>query len=144
MPQTLSYEPFRVCCRAEVKSIKSSHHVCREVWRATEGKVLKAAPYMKKESKDYDKYAVGVYKENLLVRHIPIEISSLCFHFLNHKVENNIKAFITGKSHREIGLVVLAKLMFLTDDSRCCETLENQLTKRRNIFSNVDLKKRCV
>lgn len=67
---------------------------------------------MRKEAKDYDKYAVGVYKENLLVGHIPIEISSLCFHFLNHKVENKIKAFITGKGHREIGLVVLQSSCF--------------------------------
>ena len=43
-----------------------------EVWRATEGKVLEAAPDMRKEAKDYDKYAVGVYKENFLVGHIPI------------------------------------------------------------------------
>ena len=47
-----------------------------EAWRATEGGVLEATAYVRKEAKDYDKYAVSVYKENLLVVHIPTEISS--------------------------------------------------------------------
>ena len=95
-----------------------------EVWRATKGEVLEAAPDIRNEAKDYDEYDVGVYKEKLLVGHIPIEISSLCFHFLNQNVGNKIKAVITGKRHREIGLVVPAKLVFLTDDRRCAEVLE--------------------
>ena len=70
------------------------------VWRATKGEVLEAAPDIRNEAKDYDKYAVGVYKEKLLIGHIPIEISSLCFHFLNQNVGNKIKAVITGKPHR--------------------------------------------
>lgn len=85
---------------------------------------------MRKE--DYHKYAVGVYKENLPVSNITIEISNLCFHFLNHK------PVITGTRHRKVGLVVQAKFVFLTDDRRCCETLENQL--RRNIFPTIHVK----
>ena len=42
--------------------------------------------------------------------------------------------------HQEIGLVVPAKVMFLTDDWRCCETPKNKLTKRRNIFPTIHLK----
>ena len=61
----------------------------------------------------------------------PIEISSLCFHFLNQNVGNKVKAVITGKRHREIGLVVPAKLVFLTDDRRCAEVLEKELIIRR-------------
>ena len=80
-----------------------------EVWGATKGE---EAPDIRNEAKDYDKYDVGVYKEKLLVGHIPIEISSLCFHFLNRNVGNKIKAVITGKRHREIWLVVPAKLVF--------------------------------
>ena len=62
-----------------------------EVWLAAEGEVLEVAPVITKEAKDYDKYAVGVYKENLLVDHAPREISSLYFHFLNHNVVSKIK-----------------------------------------------------
>ena len=117
-----------------------------EVWRATKGKVLEAAPDMRKEAKDYDKYAVGVYNENFLVGHIPIAFSNICFHFLNHNVENKVKAVIIGTYLREIELVVPAKFLFLTDDWRCCETLESQFTKIRNIFStaHLKLKKRCI
>ena len=41
---------------------------------------------------------------------------------------------MTRTRHREIGLVVPTKFVFLRDDQKCCETLENQLTKKRNIF----------
>ena len=105
-----------------------------EVWRATKGKVLEAAPDMRKEAKDHDKYAVGVYNENFLVGHIPIAFSNICFHFLNHNVENKVKAVIIGTYLREIELVVPAKFVFLTDDWRCCEALESQFTKRRNTY----------
>ena len=46
---------------------------------------------------------------NVLVGHVPIEISSLCYHFLHEFPGNNIDAVITGKRHREVGLVVPAK-----------------------------------
>ena len=80
MSRTHSHEPFRVSCRTT--SIIRCQHVYMDVWCATEGEGFEAAPDMRKEVKDYDKYVVGVYKENLLVGHIPTEISSLCFHFL--------------------------------------------------------------
>ena len=79
-------------------------------WKS--GVLLETAPDMRKEAKDYDKYTVGVYKENLLVGHTPMEISTLCFHFLIRNVTNKIKAVITGTRDREIGLVVPAKLVF--------------------------------
>ena len=44
------------------------------------------------EVKEYDKYAVGLYKKVTLVGHIPIEISNLCFHFINQDPGNKIKA----------------------------------------------------
>ena len=64
-------QSFKVCYRTEALSIICSHHVCMEVWHPTEGEVLESAPDMTKEPKVYNKYAVGVCKENLLVGHIP-------------------------------------------------------------------------
>ena len=58
-----------------------------------------SAPDMRKEAKEYDKYAVSFYKENLLADHIPIEILSLCLHFFNLNVENKIVAVIIGRHH---------------------------------------------
>ena len=51
---------------------------------------------MRREAKDYYKCAAGAYKENLLIGHVPIEVSCFSSHFLNHNVENNIKAVIRG------------------------------------------------
>ena len=92
------------------------------------------------EPKEQDKYAVGLYKKDILVGHIPIEISSLCFHFINQDPRNKIKALTTGKQQREIGLVVLAKLIFLTNNKQFLEILENDLVKRKNKFPTLTLK----
>ena len=56
---------------------------------------------------------------------------------LNHGINKNT---ITGKRHQEIGLVVPAKLVFLTDDRRCAEVLEKELIKRREKISKCHFK----
>ena len=78
--------------------------------------MLEAASDDREEAKEYNKYAVGLYKRDLLIGHIPIEISSLCFHFINQDPGNKIKALIIGKRQREIGLVIPAKLIFITNN----------------------------
>ena len=102
--------------------------------------MLEATSDDREEAKEYDKYVVGLYKRDLLVGHIPIEISSLCFHFINQDPGNKIKALITGKREPEIGLVVPAKLIFITNNKRFSEVLENELIKRKNKFPTVTLK----
>ena len=93
-----------------------------------------------RSSKRICKYAVSLYKKDILVGYIPIEISSLSFHFINQDAVNKIKALTTGKRQREIGLVVLAKLIFVTNNKRFSEVLENELVKRKNKFSTLTLK----
>ena len=78
--------------------------------------MLETASDDREEAKEYNKYAVGLYKRDLLIGHIPIEISSLCFHFINQDPGNKIKALIIGKRQREIGLVIPAKLIFITNN----------------------------
>ena len=66
----------------------------------------------RKEAKDYDGHAVGLFKtpsrgENkTLVGHVPIEISSLIDYFLKADKSNSVSAQVTGKRKREVGLVV--------------------------------------
>ena len=129
--RTIAGTPFTVCYKTEVISIIRGHYVYMEVWNAAIGEVLDAAS---------DEYDVGVYKKDLLVGHIPIELSSLCYHFINQDPGNKIKALITGKRHREIGLVVPAKLVFLMNNKRFSEVLENELVKRKNMFPTLTLK----
>ena len=140
MSRSIAGKQFIVCYKTEVTSIIRGHQVYKDVWDATIGEMLEAASDDREEAKEYDKYAVGLYKIDLLVGHIPIEISSLCFHFINQDPGNKIKALITGKRQREIGLVVPAKLIFITNNKRFSEVLGNELTKRKNKFPTVTLK----
>ena len=132
--------PFLVCYKTEVTSVIRGHHVYKEVWDVTIGEMLEAAADKREEAREYDKYAVGLYKEDLLVGHIPIEISSLCFHFIQQDPDNKIKAVITGKRQREVGLVVPVKLVFTSKNKRYSEVLEKELLKRKTKFPTVTLK----
>ena len=138
--KSIAGKQLTVCYKTKVTSINRGHHVYKEVWDATIGEMLEAASDDREEAKEYNKYAVGLCKRDLLVEHIPIEISSLCFHFINQGPGNKIKALITGKRRREIGLVVPAKLIFITNNKRFSEVLENKLIKRKNKFLTVTLK----
>ena len=140
MSRTIAGTPLTVCYKTEVTSIIRGHHVYKEVWDAAIGEMLEAASIGREEAKEYDKYAVGLYKKDILVRHIPIEISSLCFYFISQDPGNKIKALTTGKRQREIGLVVPAKLIFITNNKRFSEVLENELVKRKNKFPTLTLK----
>ena len=114
----------------------------QSTWASTIGERLFTAPDPREEAVAYDKFVVGVYKDpthDVLVGHIPIEISSLCYHFLNTNLDNTIIAEITGKRKREVGLVVPAKFVFKTYDMRCLEVLENELQKRKQLFPSVKL-----
>ena len=106
MSRSIVGKQVTVCYKTEVTSIIPGHHVYKEVWDATIREMLEAASDDREGAKEHDKYAVGLCERNLLVGHIPIEISSLCFHFINQDPGNKIKALITGKRQREIGLAI--------------------------------------
>ena len=110
------------------------------VCRSTVDETLNTKPDNREKAKDYDKFAISVYKGDLLVGHVPTEISSLCYHFLNNKEQNTFSAIITGKRNREVDLVVPAKLFFQTKGRKFAETLETELAKRKNLFPTVTLK----
>ena len=101
--------------------------------------MLEAASDDREEAKEYDKYAIGLHKKYVLAGHVPIEISGLCFHFISHDPGNKIKAQ-TGEPQREMGLVVLAKLIFITNNKRLSEVLENELVKQKNKFPTLTSK----
>ena len=70
------------------------------------GEMLEAASKDREEAKEYDKYAVDLYKKDILVGHMLIQVSSLCFHFMHQNPGNKIKALPTrnwtsGKSSRQ-------------------------------------------
>ena len=72
--------------------------------------------------------------------HVPIEVSSLCYHFLNNNERNILTALVTGKQNWELGLVVPAKLFLQTEERKSAETLEMELPKKENWFPTVTIK----
>ena len=131
MSRTIAGIPFIACYKTEATSIIRGHHIYKEVWETADDR---------EKANEYDKYAVGLYEKDILVGHIPIEISSLGFHFINPDSRDKIKALTTGKRQRGIIFVVPAKLIFITNNKRFSEVLKNELVKRKNKFPILTLK----
>ena len=78
------------------------------------------------EAEEYDQNVIVVYlridegKESGLVGHVPIEISKLTNQFLEANNNNGLKATVTGKNKRELGLIVPAKYTAMNTGS--CRT----------------------
>ena len=61
--------------------------------------------------------AVGTFKNNVLVGHVPIELLRLIYYFLKSDSSANVFAKVKGERKREIGLVVPALYMTTADMS---------------------------
>ena len=93
---------------------------------------------------EYDKFAVGIYKikekekdmeeKKELFGHVPVELSSLIYHFLNASSENRMADEVTGKRKREVGSVVPAKFNALTKDKKTAKVLDKELFKRKTRY----------
>ena len=100
MTRIEGYSDFVLSYKTELKSLVRGHHVYQSVWTSTVEENLFTAPDKRKGALIYDEFAIGVYKDekcSLLVGHLPIEISSLTYHFLKKSSENKIIVKITGK-----------------------------------------------
>ena len=109
MAHVEGYSDFVLCYKTELKSVIRGHHVYQSLWTSNVGEKLFTTPDKREEAFSYDEFAVSVYKDekcSLLVGHLPIEISSLSYHFLKKSSENKIIVKTTGKRERGIGLVV--------------------------------------
>ena len=116
------YSDFVLYYKTEIKRAVRGHHVYQSVWTYTVGENLFTAPDRREEGLSDNEFAIDIYKDekcSLLVRHLPIEISSLSYHFLKKSSENKIIVKITGKREREIGLVVPANFAYINKDKNC-------------------------
>ena len=137
------YYEFFLCYKTELKSVVRGHHVYQSVWTSTVGEFLFTARDKREEAFSYDEFAIGKYEDekcSLLDGYLPIEISSLPYHFLKKSSENRIIVKITGKREREIGLVVPANFVYITKDKNCSIILEAELEKRKTLFQDLKLK----
>ena len=98
---------------------------------------------------EYDKFAVGIYKikekekdmeeQKKLFGHVPVELSSIIYHFLNASSENRMTVEVTDKCQREVGLVVPTKFNALTKDKKNKKTakvLDKELLKRKTRYKS--------
>ena len=90
---------------------------------------------------------MGVFKisensEEMLVGHAPMEISSLLYHFFNKDADNFIRARLTGKRMREVGLVVPATYEAYSKNQKDAIIFDQELAKRRETCSTLNLKQK--
>ena len=80
MTRTEEHFQFGVCHQTKLASVLLRYHMYMSCWSTTIGERLFAASDTREEAKQYDKFAIGMYKSdnNVLVGHVAIEISSLC------------------------------------------------------------------
>ena len=118
MAHVEGYSDFVLCYKTELKGLVRRHHGYQSVWTSTVVENLFTAPDKREDALSYHEFAIGVYKDekcSLLVGHLPIEISSLSYHFLKKSSKNKIIVKITGKRETEIGSVVPANFIYITE-----------------------------
>ena len=118
------------------------HHVYNNVWTPTNGERLTAKPDNRQETLEIDKHAIGVYQHenDLLVGHIPTELSSLIHYFLEADKGNFLELKVIEKRKREVGLVVPAVFIALTTKKSIAITLHKELKMRKEKLLHFDFK----
>ena len=78
---------FETCYQIKFDTVIRGYHLFKRIWTPIMKEKLQCFKDTREEANDYDKYAIGVYrelkteqieteKERILVGHIPIEIST--------------------------------------------------------------------
>ena len=112
MPRLVSNFSHNLFYTSEVSSIIRGHHLYMSVWSSTVGETLSTRPDNREEAKVYDKFAIVVYKGDLLVGDVPIEISSFFYHFLNNNEQNTLTVIVTEKRMKRLILLCSETVFF--------------------------------
>ena len=78
------------------RSLICGHHVYKK-WSPYTGEKLTAHPDYREEALKYDKYEIGIHQEEKSISHLPVEISSLLYHFLGAGDGNYNEVEIIGE-----------------------------------------------
>ena len=137
---------FEMYHRVKFQSITRGHHVYKSIWSPCAGETLMAYPGDRPEALEYDKFAVGIYKikekekdmeeQKELFGHVPVELSSLIYHFLNVSSESRMTVEVTRKRKREVGSVLPVKFNALTKDKKTAKVLDKELLKRKTRYKS--------
>ena len=118
------------------------HHIYKDVWLPQIGQRLICKKDDRDEALQYDVNAIGLYRkegEELLVGHVPIELSCLLKNFLQANSDNVIEAEVSGKRKREVGLIVPAKYTAYTKVKSHASILCEKLCEKKARLSNFEL-----
>ena len=93
----------------------------------------------REDGRDYEKHALGIYADETLVGHVPIELSSLLHFFLEADEQNRLICQVIGKRKRKVGLVIPAKFFAFSKKNRSAETLGREMKKRKELLTDFEL-----
>lgn len=130
---------FEMRYKIQFNNVIRGHHVYKDDWTPKVGEKLEAKKDTREEAIANDMYAIGLYRGDKLVGHIPIEISSLIYHFLNESTENRIEGMVIGKRMREVGLVVPVEYTAVTTDNMTAIILSSELKKKKEKYKHFDI-----
>ena len=86
---------------------------------------------------------MGTFKNNVLVGHVPIEISRIIYFFLGSDTSAAVSCKVTGKRKREVGLVVPALYVASTDSTNkgknMVKILENELKNIKERYPHFNI-----
>ena len=132
-------------------SVIRGHHGYKARWTPVIGEKLLCKNDKREEAKAYDDFAVGLYKDgkdssscsDVLVGHVPIELSHLVCTFLNAQDSNESDAEVIGKRTLENGLVVPAIYSLRTRNKNISDVLNRELQaiKEKMKYKNVVIEK---
>ena len=132
-------------------SVIRGHHVYKARWTPVIGEKLVCKNDKREEAKAYDDFAVGLYKDgkdssgssDVLVGHVPIELSHLICTFLNAEDSNEGNAEVIGKRTLENGLVVPAIYSLRTRNKNISDVLNRELQaiKEKVKYMNIAIEK---
>ena len=132
---------FEMGYKIEFQAAIRGHHIYKDIWVPLIGQELICKRDSRDEALEYDRNAIGVFKPGnpeVLVGHLPIELSCLFKHFLETSAYNTLSAVVTGKRKREVGLVVPAKYIALTKDRRYANVLFEKLKEKKDKYKNFE------
>ena len=71
-----------------------------------------------------------------MVGHVPVEFSSLLYHFLQASAENCMNVEVIGKRKRDVGLVVPARYNAFTRNKKIAMVLDKERAKRKKVYKS--------
>ena len=132
-------------------SVIRGHHAYKAQWTPVIGVKLVCKNDKREEAKPYDDFAVGLYKDakdssggsDVLVGHVPIELSHVVCTFLNAEDSNEGDAEVIGKRTLENGVVVPAIFSLRTRNMNISDVLNRELQaiKEKVKYMNIAIEK---